>query len=252
MSRIPIALQLYSVRHEAERGLAATLQAVADMGYDGVEFAGFYGHSAQDVRAMADAAGLTIVGNHTRYTDLQEDTLAETIAFNKVLGSVSMVVPGLPAECRETRADWLETAAWFSALAQKLAPEGFFTGYHNHWVEFQPLDGELPWETLYNNTDSAVTMQLDLGNAMHGGGDPIKYLKMYPGRSRTIHLKEWSPDDAGAIIGQGVVPWEEVFSLCETTGNTEWYIVENEGDPAKMPQLERANACIDALKAMGK
>lgn len=110
----------------------------------------------------------------------------------------------------------------------------------------------MPWETLFNNADEAVTMQLDLGNAMHGGGDPIKYLNMYPGRSRTIHLKEWTADDEGAIIGQGVVPWKQVFDLCERTGNTEWYIVENEGDPAKMPAMERVKACIDALKAMGK
>lgn len=96
MSRIPIALQLYSVRHDAEADLAGTLAAVADMGYEGVEFAGFHGYAAENVRAMADAAGLVIVGNHTPYAALQDGTLAETIAYHKVLGSICMVVPGLP------------------------------------------------------------------------------------------------------------------------------------------------------------
>lgn len=252
MTRLPIALQVYSVRHDAERDLAGTLKAVGKMGYDGVEFAGFYGHPAEAVRAMADDAGLEIVGNHTQYADLQPDKLADTIAFHDVLGSICMVVPGLPPECRDSRAAWLRTAAWFNDLAAKLAPAGYFTGYHNHWVEFQPLDGELPWETLFDNTDEAVTMQLDLGNCLHGGGDPLLYLHKYPGRSRTVHLKEYSPDRQGELIGKGVVPWQEIFEACESVGGTEWYIMENEAQESELTALQRVKACLDALRAMGK
>jgi sugar phosphate isomerase/epimerase len=252
MSKIPMALQVYSVRQDAERDLAGTLQAIGHAGYDGVEFAGFYGHSAAEVRRMADDAGLRIVGNHTRYDDLQPDKLADTIAYHKVLGSICMIVPSMPPEYRASRAAWLRTAAWFNDLAKKLAPEGFFTGYHNHAVEFLPLEGELPWETLFANTDHAVTMQLDIGNAMLDGGDPMPFLSRYPGRSRTVHLKEYSPTIKGPIIGEGVVDWQEVFRLAESVGGVEWYIVENEGDPTVIPALERIRRCREALKAMGK
>ena len=101
---IPIALQLYCVREDCEKDLAAVLDAVAEMGYEGVEFAGYYDRGAEELRQMLDARGLVCCGTHTRIDTLLGDALAETIAFNKTLGNPFLIVPGLPEEMRNSRA----------------------------------------------------------------------------------------------------------------------------------------------------
>jgi len=250
MARIPIALQLYSVRQDCERDLPGTLEAVAKMGYEGVEFAGYYGRSAQELRRMLDDLGLKAAGTHIGLNTLLGDQLAETIAFNRTLGNRFLIVPGLASEYRNSRQAWLETAHIFNDIAAKLAPEKMFTGYHNHYIEFSPMDGELPWDTFFGNTRRDVVMQVDLGNALHGGGDPIPFIAKYPGRALTVHLKEYSATNDQALIGQGDVDWEQVFQLCESSGGTEWYIVEQES--CAFSPLECVDKCLQALKAMGK
>jgi len=101
-------------------------------------------------------------------------------------------------------------------------------GYHNHSHEFKPIDGETPWDIFAQNTNEDVILQLDTGNAMGGGGDPVAYLEKYPGRTVTIHLKEFSATNPKALIGEGDLDWQKIFSICETTGGTKWYIIEEE------------------------
>ncbi len=250
MSRIPITLQLYSIRHDCERDLPATLKAVAEMGYEGVEFAGYYGRTATELKTMLDDLGLRVAGTHIGLDTLLGDRLAETVEFNRVLGNRFLIVPGLAEQYRCSRQAWLDTAQLFNEIAARLAPEGMYTGYHNHHIEFTPLDGELPWDTLFGHTDPAVVMQVDLGNAMHGGADPIPFISRYPGRARTVHLKEFSHTNPNALIGEGDVPWRTVFDLCETTGGVEWYIVEQES--YAYPPLECVHRCLQALREMGK
>lgn len=250
MARIPIGLQLYSVRQDCQEDLAGTLRAVARMGYEGVEFAGYYGRSAEELRVMLDHLGLLCCGTHTPLTSLLGDELPRTVEFNRILGNKYLVVPGLPPERRASRAAWLETAHLFAKAAELAAPHGMLVGYHNHAVEFQPLDGELPWDTFFANTPPDVIMQVDIGNALHGGGDPIPYIERYPGRAVTVHLKEHSATNDTALIGEGDVDWQRVFQLCETVGNTEWYIVEQES--YAHPPLECVDRCLQNLKAMGK
>ena len=250
MSKIPIGLQLYSIRHDCERDLPGTLAQVAEMGYDGVEFAGYYGRSAENLRALLDELGLACCGTHAAWDSLKPGMLAETIAFNKILGNPYLIVPGLPAERRTSRAAWLETAAMFNEIAAKLAPHGMFTGYHNHTIEFAPMDGELPWDTLFGNTSPKVIMQIDTGNARHGGGDPFPCLERYPGRAVTVHLKAYSASNDVALIGEDDEDWDRFFRLCETTGGTKWYIVEYE-KPVASP-LEAVAGCVRNLRQMGK
>ncbi|MBN1936018.1 MAG: sugar phosphate isomerase/epimerase [Anaerolineae bacterium] len=250
MARIPIALQLYSIRHDCEQDLPGTLKAVAAMGYDGVEFAGYYGCSAQELRKMLDDLGLRAAGTHIGLNTLQGDQLAATVEFNRVLGNKFLIVPGLPEERRSSRQAWLETAHLFNEIAASLADEGMYTGYHNHAIEFAPLDGELPWDTFFGNTRHDVVMQIDLGNALHGGGDPIPFLSKYPGRALTVHLKEYSATNDKALIGEGDVDWMQMFEVCESIGNTEWYIVEQES--YAFEPLVCVDKCLQALKAMGK
>lgn len=250
MKRIPIALQLYSVRQDCERDLPDTLKAVADMGYEGVDFAGYYGYSAKELRTMLDDLGLQVAGAHIGLSTLLGEELEKTVAFHHELGNRYLIVPGLPEEYRNSRSAWLRTAELFNDIAEKLKPEGMFTGYHNHHVEFAPMEGEIPWDTFYGNTRPEVVMQLDMGNALHGGGIPEEFLARYPGRALTVHLKEYSASNPEALIGEGDVNWPEIFRLCETVGGTEWYIVEQESYP--YPPLESVALCLKALKDMGK
>jgi len=250
MGRIPIALQLYSVRKDCEQDLPGTLEAVAKMGYEGVEFAGYYGRSAKELRAMLDDLRLVVVGTHTRLDTLLGDKLAETIAFNRTLGNRFLIAPSLPEERRSSRQAWLETAKLFNAISDKVVKEGMRVGYHNHYVEFAPMEGELPWDTFFGNTSPEVIMQVDAGNALHGGADPVPLLERYPGRAVTVHLKEYSATNPTVLIGEGDVRWDDFFGFCESSGGTEWYIVEQESY-AYAP-LECVDRCLKALKAMGK
>ena len=250
MKSIPIALQLYSVRHDAERDLPGTLKAVADMGYDGVEFAGYYGYSAEELRTMLDDLGLRVAGTHIPLATLQGDQLPQTLAFNHTLDNRFLIVPGLPEERRNSRQAWLETAEMFNQVSERLRGEETRVGYHNHSIEFQPMDGELPWDTFFGHTRRQVVMQVDVGNALHGGGDPIPYIARYPGRALTVHLKDYSADNPDVLFGEGDVDWQEVFELCETVGGTEWYIIEQERYP--YPPLECAARCIQTLREMDK
>jgi sugar phosphate isomerase/epimerase len=258
MARIPIALQVYSVRHDAAEDLAGVLAKVAEMGYDGVEFAGLYDHSPADVRKMLDDDGLKCAGTHIGLDTLLGDQFEASIEMHQTLGNKFPIVPGLPENRRNSKQAWLDTAKLFNELAEKLKPHGMRTGYHNHSIEFQPMEGELPWDTFFGNTVAEVVMQLDTGNAMSGGGDPVAMLEKYPGRATTVHLKPYSPslakDNPHAgfrpAIGEDETPWEKVLGLCEEQGGTEWYIVEYESD--KYPPMEAVDKCLQALKAMGK
>ena len=250
MGAIPIGLQLYSIREDCANDLAGTLAAVAKMGYAGVEFAGYYDHSAEDIRRMLDDLGLKCCGAHLGLPTVMDDQLAATMDFNETIGNPYLVVPGLPEECRSSREAWLRTAGVFNEVAEKIGPRGFKTGYHNHVVEFTEMDGERPWDTFFGNTKPEVIMQIDTGNALHGGADPVPYLEKYPGRAITVHLKEFSATDDKALIGEGDVRWQDCFALCESTGGTEWYIVEQESY-AHSP-LECVDRCLKNLRGMGK
>jgi len=247
---IPIGLQLYSVRADCAEDLPGVIEGVAKMGYVGVEFAGYYDRSAEELRKMLDDAGLKCCGTHIGLDTLLGDELERTVEFNLTLGNPYLVVPGLAEERRNSRAAWLDTAKVFNEIAERLVPHGLRTGYHNHHIEFSPMDGELPWDTFFGNSDKSVMMQLDTGNALHGGGDPVPYVERYPGRAITVHLKEYSAENDTALIGEGDVEWQRLFDLCESIGATEWYIVEQES--YAHPPMECVALCLEKLRAMGK
>lgn len=250
MKRIPIGVQLYSVRDDAAKDLAGVLAAIKKMGYDAVEFAGYYGHSASDIRKMLGDNGLKCCGAHLHLDVLQGDELKKTVEFHKTIGNKYLVVSWLPKEKRNSRAALAETARQFNEVAEKLAPHGMRTGYHNHHEEFQPLDGSTAWDLFFGQTKPEVIMQLDTANALHGNADPVPFLSRYPGRATTVHLKEFSKTNDKALLGEGDVKWQEIFNLCETVGGTEWYIVEQESY-ASAP-LDCIARCLKNLRKMGK
>jgi sugar phosphate isomerase/epimerase len=248
MAAIQIGVQLYSVREDCARDLPGSLAAIAKMGYKAVEWAGYYDRSAKELRKMLDDLGLRTCGTHIGLETLRGDELPRTIEFNQTLGNTYLIAPGLPEERRRSRAAWLETARIFNEIAETLKPYGMRTGYHNHTIEFTPMDGEPPWDTFFSNTSKDVVMQLDTGNALHGGADPVPFLKRYPGRAATVHLKEFSAANPMALIGEGDVKWEEILALCKTVGGTEWHIVEQESYAYR--PLECVKRCLQNLRRM--
>jgi sugar phosphate isomerase/epimerase len=251
MARIPVALQLWSVREDCARDLEGTLEAVADIGYEGVEFAGYHGRSAEELRKLLDELGLEVAGAHVDIDTLLGDELERSIEFNRLLGNRFLIVPMMPKEMRASRASWLEAARTLNGVAERLRPEGMRTGYHNHVVEFQPVDGEYPWDTIFKTAVQDVVMQLDVGHAMRAGishDELLEILKRYPGRATTVHLKAYSSTNENALIGEGEVKWREFFSMCEAVGGTEWYIVEQERYP--FTPLESVRRCKENLDGL--
>lgn len=245
-----IALQLYSIRQDCEKNLPGSLAAVAKMGYKGVEFAGYYGRTSQQLRKLLDDNGLKCVGTHIGLETMLGDKLRETIEFNQVLGNKHLICPSMPEERRKNRAGWLQCAKLFNEISDKVRPHGMKVGYHNHNFEFKPLDGEAPWDTFFGNTHKDVIMQFDTGNAVEGGGDALPFLKKYPGRATTVHMKEYSKNNPDALIGEGEMKWKELFQVCETLAGTEWYIIEQES--GKFPPLECVAKCYTSfVKLMG-
>ena len=113
-----------------------------------------------------------------------------------------------------------------------------FVGYHSHPGDFKKYDGKTSWEIFFDNTKKEVVHQLDTGNTLGGGGDPLALIKKYPGRTRSTHIKERG-GAKDAAIGEGTVDWKSLFEAYETVGGTEWYIVEYENDKP-MEVIKRA------------
>jgi len=248
-SRTPVGLQLYSVRKECKKDLPGVIAAVAKMGYKGVEFAGYYDYSGKELRKMLDDNGIVCCGTHIGIDTLLGDKLAGTIEFNKILGNKCLIVPGLPRKYTKSHQAWLDTAKVFNELSEKVKADGMLVGYHNHTIEFKEMEGELAWDTFYSNTQKEVVMQLDVGNAITGGVDPLPYIYKYPGRAITVHVKEFSKKNPKALVGDGDVCWKAFFALCEAVGGTEWYIVEYESDA--YPPLESVEKCLKNLRGLG-
>lgn len=248
MTEVPIAVQLYSVREDAAKDLPGVLKAIAGMGFDGVEFAGYYNYDAKTLRNMLDGMGLKAAGTHTALSTLMGDNLEKTVEFNLILGNKFLIVPSLPLERTESKEAWLKTAALFNQIDRLLVPYGVRTGYHNHHTEFAPIGGELPWDIFFSNTDKRVVMQFDTGNALHGGGEAIKFLESYPGRAATVHLKDYSATDPDVLLGEGDVPLKRVVEVCKNQGATEWYIIEQE--TYKFPPMECIEKCLKNFRSL--
>jgi sugar phosphate isomerase/epimerase len=244
--KIPVGLQLYSVREQCTADLPGTLAAVSKIGYRAVEFAGYYGRSAKDLRKLLDDNGLVACGTHTPYESVQGDKLKETVEFNRTIGNKFLIVPWMDEA--KSKQEWLDRAKLFNEIADQVKPDGMWVGYHAHQHDFKQIDGVSAWDLFFGNTKPEVIMQLDTSNCCEGGADPVAVLKKYPGRARSIHLKAFGggPD---AVIGEDKVDWPSVFAFCETKGKTQWYVLEHESGKDPLDAVRRS---YEALKKMGK
>ncbi|HJN15243.1 MAG TPA: sugar phosphate isomerase/epimerase, partial [Armatimonadota bacterium] len=222
--RPKLGVQLYSVRDIAAKDLPGVLKSIAKMGYEGVEFAGYYGHSAEDLKLMLDDNGLVAAGAHVGIDTLTGDRFIESLKFHRKIGNRFPIVPGLPGNYTNTPDAWKSTADLFNAIAATLKQFGMRTGYHNHTHEFHAFDnGEVPWDIFFGNTVDDVIMQFDTGNAMHADAGALPFLEKYPGRAASIHCKEFSTTNDKALLGEGEVPWKDLFAIADEQDATEWY-----------------------------
>lgn len=245
--KVPIAVQLYSVRNELKTDFDGVIAKLGKMGYQAVEWYGGIerGHKAKDLRKLLDDNGLKTCGTHTALITLQGDALKATIDFHKELGNTFLICPMMTPK---TEQEWLAMAKQFNSISAKCREQGMFTGYHAHAGDFKTkYNGKTTWEIFFDNTDKEVIHQIDVGNTLDGGGDPLAMIKKYPGRTKSTHVKEHG-GDKNAAIGEGQVDWKKMFEAYETVGGVEWYVVEYEHDNP----LEKLKTCIDNMHKMGK
>ena len=249
--KIPVGLELWSVRQQCEKELPAVLRAVAQMGYQSVELAhSYYGHDAAAWHKLLEENGLKSCGMHMGLAALQGDAFNKTVEIHQAIGTPYLIVASLPQQSLASLPAIVETGKQFNELAERLAAHGMKIGYHCHGGDFAKVDGRTAWELFGENTKSDVLLQLDIGTCLGGGGDPIGMLKKFPGRSVSLHIKDYG-GKPGAVFGEGTVNWPEVFEICETTGGTKQYIIEEEGrsGPEALEDVRRA---FQNFRKMGK
>ena len=251
--RVPIGLELYSVRDELKQDLFGTVRAVAQMGYEGVEFYGPYFQwttaYAKDVAGLLKELGIRCYSTHNGAQSFAPENLPHAIELNTILGSKYIVMAS--AGEVEGLDGWKKVAETLNRGAEALKPAGLRAGFHNHQTEFMPIDGVRPMEVLAKNTAREVTLQLDVGTCVHAGSDPVAWINQNPGRITSIHCKDWSPDaDKGykVLTGEGVAPWKKIIQAAEKVGGLEYYLIEQEG--SRFPPLETAERCLAAFRKL--
>lgn len=248
---IPVALQLYTVRDEAARDFAGTLDAVAAMGYTAVELAGYGGMEVVALRAKLGSLGLAVAGSHVAWPRL-EGELSRVMEECHMLRCQHVVCPALPSTLR-TAKGYQAVAEQFAAIGQTCAANELTFCYHNHAWEFETeIDGTNAYDWLLTHTDRArVQFELDAFWVVKAGRNPADYLSRFAGRFPLVHLKDISDDarETFAPVGAGKLDFAPIFGTAESTG-TAWYIVEQ--DKADGPALDAARLSLDNLRAMGK
>lgn len=251
--KIPVGLELYSVRNELKEDLMGTVRAVAKMGYEGVEFFGSYfvwkADYAKEVRKLLDDLRMPCFSTHNDAKSFTAEGLPHAIELNQILGSKIIV---MASAGRVQGIDgWKKVADTLNQAAEKLKPLGLRAGYHNHQTEFMPIGDQRPIEVLAANTTKDVVLQLDVGTCLQAACDPVAWINKNRGRIRSMHCKDWSPDaDKGykVLVGEGVAPWKKIFQAAEKTGGIEQYLIEQEG--SALSPIETAERCLATFKKL--
>ena len=267
---LPIGLQLYSVRELLPGDYAGTLKQIAALGYREVEAAGYFNRSVEQVREALAAAGLRLPSAHYSHDDLSR-SFDQIVAFNKALGANSIICsfPGIkdPSRLKDrsygtqvqsfTMDDWRWNADEFNKMGAKVKAAGMQFGYHNHTMEFRSQNGEVPFDELMRLTDpSLVTIEMDCGWVVVGGGDPAEYLRRYPTRISMLHIKDFkkNPETASgaatpppAELGRGTVDYHPIFAAA-SKANIKHCFVEQEG--FDMPPMESLKIDLEYMKRL--
>jgi sugar phosphate isomerase/epimerase len=249
---IPVGLELYSVRESLKTDLEGTVRAVAQMGYQCVEFYAPYfewsDSQAKQMRQLMDGLGIRCYSTHNNEDYLTAPKVDHALALNVILGTRYMVQAW--SDPKPNLDGYKVLADHLNAAAEKLAPAGLKVGYHNHDAEWKLIDGKRPMEVLAANTKPTVMLQLDVGTCLEAGADPVAWIQANPGRIHSIHCKDWSPDpNVGykTLFGEGKADWKGIFRAAENGGGVEYYLVEQEG--SRYSELETARRCLEGFRA---
>ncbi len=274
MKKFPVAYQVYSAREEAQRDLKGVLTQLKAMGYAGVEFAGFYGHSAQQVKAMLDETGLTAISSHVPFQSMVEDMFG-VISYHKAIGCRYIAIPYLDEATRPGSEGFADVIQKIYTFGQLCRTAGIQLLYHNHDFEFVKLSGQYGLDFLYSAVPACLlATELDTCWVKYAGEDPAAYIEKYAGRCPVVHLKDYvgvksdrqpyaliqadGQDDATAEndapfefrpVGHGCQDFPSILQAAEASG-AQWVVVEQDLSLTR-PPLEAAKMSIDYLKSIG-
>jgi sugar phosphate isomerase/epimerase len=258
-----IGLQLYTVRSAMKPDFAGTLGKVASIGYREVEFAGYFDHSPQEIRTTLDRLGLTAPSAHVAYETLG-DKWPGALEAGKVMGHTYIVVPSIPEPMRNQADSYKQAAEKFNRAAEASKKAGIQFAYHNHYFEFSPLNGKLPYDILLAETDpELVKMEMDLCWITVGGQDPLTYFSRYPGRFPLVHVKDMKKiPEKGASgkavaaseldadqtdVGGGVIDWKRIFAQSDKAG-IKHYFVEQDEPKSPFDSIKNSYAYLKELR----
>ncbi len=237
-------IQLYSVRDAMAKDVYSTLQKIAEIGYKYVEFAGFFGHSASDVKAMLSNSGLEISGTHSPLNDLRPTRIMETVKYHTELGNPRYIVPGADLSTLEKIKDFCSVMNFAQPI---LAAEGIKLGYHNHSNEFALM----PWgSTIHSEIERNTNIEFEIDTywAFNAGIDPVGVMERLKDRISVIHLKDGFMGGKGMALGEGEAPVLAIVAAAEKHGFD--MVVESETlDPTGIEEVER---CIRYLRSQNK
>ncbi|HKT10376.1 MAG TPA: sugar phosphate isomerase/epimerase [Terriglobia bacterium] len=248
---IPIGLELYSVRNDLQKNLAGTVRQVAQMGYQCVEFyAPYYDWSpgeARKVRSELDQLGIRCYSTHNDPKSFTTEGIGKAMELNHILGTRYIVMAS--AGDMTTIDGWKRVAETLNKANHTMAAHGLHAGYHNHDLEWKPVDGQKPIEVLAANTDKSIMLQLDVGTCLETGNDPVAWIKRNPGRIRSLHLKNWAPKGGYSVLfSEGVAPWKKIFAAAESVGGVEYYLIEQEG--SRYSEIKTAQLCLQEYRKL--
>jgi sugar phosphate isomerase/epimerase len=249
---IPVGLELYSVRDALKQDPRGTVRAVAQMGYQAVEFYAPYFEwsdaQAKEMRKLLDHLGVRCYSTHNDEDYFSSKNIDRARELNLILGSKYVVLAW--TDPKSGLDGWSAVSDKLNSAAEKLEPAGLRVGYHNHQAEFIPVSGQRPIEMLAKNTKSTVMLQLDVGTCLEAGSDPVGWIRANPGRIRSIHCKDWSPEPGKGykvLFGEGTADWKGIFQAAESVGGVEYYLIEQEG--SRFPELETARRCLEKFRS---
>ena len=235
-------LQLYSVRDSASKDMDKTLREVAAMGYEFVEFAGFFGHPAEEIREMLEKYNLRVSGTHSPASGITPENIEESIRYHKIIGCENYIMPGADLKTGKKLSNFIKLVNEAQPVFES---EGIKLHFHNHFSEFQPNeDGRYAHYELEKKTK--INFEIDTYWAFFAGRDPIALLDRLKDRISVVHLKDGIAR-VGKALGEGNAPVLDVIAKSKELGFD--MVVESEGlDPTGLEEVAR---CIEFLKKNG-
>lgn len=242
-----IGVQLYTVRSILGQDFEGTLSRLAEIGYREVEFAGYFNRSPADVRASLRSAGLTAPAAHISLQALRRDWPA-TLEAAATIGHRYLIVPSLPSADLRTLDAVRAVADLFNRAGGTAHEAGIRVGFHNHADEFTPVEGQVPFDVLLEETDPAlVDLEMDLFWITRGGARPLDYFERFPGRFALVHVKDMDAEGRMVDVGRGAIDFKRIFAARRQAG-IKHFFVEHDSPPSPLDSVRNSYQYLKNLE----